>query len=1136
MSLEIIAGPGGAGKSYLAYTEIIEESIHNPERNFFIIVPEQFSMQTQKDLLELHPRHALFNIDVLSFQRLSYRVFSEVGGNRLPILDELGKSLILQKVATEHASELKTLGNTLKRQGSIRQLKSLISELEQYQVRPEDMDLWDLDGAGSMLREKTKDVRLLYGAFMEELQEKYVTSEEAPELLCRIIAKSAILKDSVVVLDGFTGFTPVQLKVLTHLMYLCGRISLVVTIDEGTDPFGAGAPHRLFYMSRQMIRKLTDIAREAGKEILPIRYVKPGEKSRFGSNAALRYLEQNLFRYRIQPLPEDAKKMSEHVVRLTAAETAEQEIRYAAGVIGRMVREEGYSYRDFAVVSGNLQTYGRYAEQILESEGIPFFIDEKRHLLTNSFVEFIRAAVDMVRQNLSYDSVFRYLRCGYSALTTSEINRMENYCLALGIRGRKGYEERWTRQYRGLKPEEVEELNVLRERFWDEIRDFYAGVRYAKSTVEEKTRALYELCVRLGVEEKLLAQAGLFALTGEKEKEREYSAIYAGVLDLMDHLVEFLGKDRGSLTIYQQLLDAGLSDLCMGLVPPGSDQVLVGDIERTRLKNVRVLFLVGVNEGVVPRQNPKTGIFSEPDRDILKENHIELAPDGREEMYRQRFYLYLNMTKPSDRLYLSWCKVDPQGKAMLPSYLVGLIKTLFPDLKEMDLETMEKTEERLETKEGLRSVLLDGLKNIHNHRPEEAWWQLFRWYHLSQEHRQEADRLIRAVAFENHTTAIGKAAAGALYGKTIVNSPTRLEKFAACAFSHFLNYGLKIKERQVYEFSAADMGSVLHTCLEKFAGLLKEEGRNWADLADQERDELAEQVLEETIHDYGNSILHSTSRNEYFITRAAKLLRSAVWGLQEQLKRGHFTAGGAEMSFYMKDGPEALHVSLDAEHQMNLTGRIDRMDLCEDENTVYVKIVDYKTGVTELDLGALYHGLQLQLMVYLNAAIEHEEKLHPDKSVEPAGVFYYHISDPFTKSEETIEQDRLKALKLNGYARSEKEVLERLDETLQPGLSSEIMQVGVKKNGDLKADSHVLSGDDFNLIRSFTGKKIREIGRKIMAGENEISPVVSEKQDACRYCPYKAVCGYDEHIPGYEKRRIRKMSTQEILQKMGEVD
>ena len=659
MSLQFIMGNSGAGKSRYAYEKILAEAARHPEKNYLIVVPEQFTMQTQKELVSLHPAGGILNIDILSFQRLAYRIFEETGGSLYPVLEETGKSLVVKRVAQEKKKELTILGSTLKRTGAVSQMKSLISELKQYQIAPSELDTWaEETGEKKLLAAKLKDTGVIYRAVEEYLENRYVTAEDVLEVLAGKLEESELIKNSEVLVDGFTGFTPVQIGVLGKLFRLCAKVYVTIIMDEREDPYKKAIPHQLFAMSRQLVQQLMKAADEAGCPVEPEIWVRRSGHGRFQPGSTMDQLEQRLFRYGkrgfsgngIEKRPEsgtEAKtgnpaagyEAKQQGIYISVAPNPRAELEETVRLIRRMVREDGMRYQDFAVLTGDLSIYGTYAREIFEKCGVPYFVDEKHSVLMNPFVEFLRAAIEMVVQSFSYESVFRYLRCGLSSLNREETDAMENYVIALGIRGLKAYGETWTRGYRGIKPDEVPQRNLLREKFYAEVQPFAERMKKKDATVRERTEALYALAVQNQMQEKLEERRQQFEQQGQEAFAKEYSQIYGIVMELLDKIVEVLGDEKMTLAEYQEILEAGFAEASVGIIPPTADQVLIGDNERSRLKDIRVLFFAGVNDGLIPRHDAGGGILSEYDREELERADAKLSPTARETMYQQKFHL-----------------------------------------------------------------------------------------------------------------------------------------------------------------------------------------------------------------------------------------------------------------------------------------------------------------------------------------------------------------------------------------------------------------------------------------------------------------------------------------------------------------
>ena len=1171
MSLQFVFGNSGAGKSYALYQQVIRESKEHPEQKFLVLVPEQFTMQTQKELVGLHPDGGILNIDVLSFNRLAYRVFEETGTPVAKVLEETGKNLVLRKIAQEHQEELRVLSGNLKKMGYIGEIKSLISELAQYAVSEEDLGRFlEANRDRPRLYYKLCDVQVLYRAFHAYLKDQYITAEELLEVLCQTVERSQKIRESVIVLDGFTGFTPVQNKLMQKLMLYAKKVIVTVTMDEREDPYRPAGEHQLFYLSKKTVAGLMRLAAEAQVKAEPPLWVHPSEKSRFRAGSALACLEQNLFRLRQKPYAGGQQEISLHVLKNPEAEAA-----WAASQIRKLVREKGYHYRDFALIAGDMEAYSPVLERVLPEYGIPCFLDNKRSVLKNPFVEFIRALLEIADQDFSYESVFRYLRSGLSGMEPEETDLLENYVLALGIRGGKKWENRFVRVYRGLAEEELEQINGLRQRFADDLLPFAKIQRRKHVTVRERTLALYELIERRGIQGRLAAFERQFQQEGSQVLAKEYHQIYGIIMDLFDKLVDLLGEEELTLKEYAEILDAGFSEARVGVIPPGVDQAVAGDMERTRLKDVKVLFFLGVNEGSVPKSSSRAGLLSDMEREQLRESGLELAPTAREQSYIQRFYLYLNLTKPSERLYVSCCLLDGAGKSLRPSYLISVLRRMFPEIAVQQEEAeggfggfgkadgRASGEEALPqtAREGIR-LLIEGLSDYREGRRDARFYELYRWYAGQAQYEEKLSQLLDAAFSVHKDSRLGRAVAHALYGTVLENSVTRLEQYAACAYAHFLMYGLRLKEREQYEFNPVDMGTVFHETLEAFACRLEKSAYDWRTLPRELADQWVEECLDSLTVDYGNTVLNSTARNAYMVRRMKRILKRTVWALGEQIRKGLFTPENYEISFSSVSDLEAVNIRLSPEERLRLRGRIDRVDTCEDENRVYVKVIDYKSGNTSFQLLSLYHGLQLQLVVYLNAAMELEAKKHPDKEIIPAGILYYQIQDPVLDLEPEEGQERdpkeeqerdpeaaaeaalkeaeareaeisrriLEKLKPGGLLNSAPDVLKLLDQEL-PGKSS-VLPLACNKDGSLRAGSPVATGEQFARLSSYVNRKIQQIGSEMLEGRMDVAPYELKGKTACDFCAYRGVCGLDARTKGFHVRRLQALKEPEIWQRI----
>lgn len=1099
MSLQFIFGNSGFGKTTYIYNKIIRESMEHPKDRYYCIVPEQFTLQTQRDFVTMHPRKGIFNIDVVSFQRLAFHVLEETGESGRMILEETGKNILLRKLAKEHEQELTVLGRNLKKLGYVSEIKALISELIQYQVTPEILEeMIEKSERRELLKVKLKDVEILYRAFLDYMGQEYMTSDQVLQVLNEVLYRSEKLKGSVIVLDGFTAFNPVQLRLVQGLCKIAKKVYITATLDIREEPYSVLQKTELFYLSKKMIQSITASVKEEGISVEPPVICDGKEHHRFGAQKDLWFLEQHLFRGGKAVF----SGMPEHI-HLKEYRTAAEEITDTAVQIRKMVRESGYRYGEIAVVLGNME-YQEHVSRIFGRFELPIFQDEKRTALSHPFVEFLRAFLKMVEENFSYETVFRYLRSGFSGITVEETDALENYCLALGIRGLKKYSEKWIRFSKNQTDADLQAVNAVRDKFYDSVKDAAAVLKDKNASIERKCTVLYEFMEKLEIEKQLSIREEQFLSAGEAALAREYHQIFRVIMQLFEKYVELLGEERVSLEEFSELLDAGFAEVKVGIIPPGSDRVMVGDMERTRLKDVKVLFLLGVNEGNIPKSLTGGGILSQMEREFLEEQNASLAPTAKEQVYLQKFYIYYALTKASGQLYLSCPATDFHGAALRPSYLKEVLEKLYPQLEpeHPKADTLQSLETPMQGLDYMTEQL--SLEE----RDEDALGILLSWYEQSPKFQAYFEKLWQQLLKGDAETSIGAAAAKALYGDDSPYSITRLEKYAACAYAHFLQYGLRLKEREVYEFAAVDMGNLLHSAVELFARKVEKGPYDWFELKTEEREFLAEECVGEVITDYRNTLLFDSARNEYMISRMHRLVKRAVWALTEQIKKGVFVPEKLEVPFYLK------------ENGMTLQGRIDRIDTYEEKDTLYVRILDYKSGAASFDLTALYNGLQLQLAVYLNAAIAMEKKDHEGKTIVPAGLFYFPMKDPMIQSEAQMSGQELsealfKEMSLDGVCNADAEIIRHMDR--ECGSKSKILPVSYNKDGSLSKNSKAVSTEQFEQLESFVKEKTRQLGKEIMDGKISVNPYGTVQKTACDYCAYHGICGFSPKESSYRK-------------------
>ena len=1141
MALQFIFGNSICGKSEYVYEVIIDQAKKHPEWNYLFIVPEQATLLTQKELVRRHPEHALGNIDILSFRRLAYRVFDELCISLLNILDDTGKAIILRKVAEENKGRMTAFRKNLSQSGFIQELKSMISELYQYGIQENQLELLvSQTKRHPLLQLKLQDLSVVYEAFQKKLKSEYITAEELLAVLCHQIEHSNLIKNSVILLDEFTGFTPIQYEVLELLLIHARHVVCSVTVGSGINPYKKMENHELFYMSHIIVEKLREmairnyVAYGKDKEV-PEQWTRYEKKINSSVWKEMQHMEEQIFRYPNVQWKQEVQRTS-----IYSAKNPEMEVQFVLQEITRLVREEGYQYREIGIVTGDLGIYEPILTYEMTKAGISFFIDQKKNLSKHPLAELVRSVIAVIAQRFSYEAMFSYLRNPLVPMDQNAVDEVENYVVATGIRGKKAWESEWTRVYRGFPKERLVRMNEMREMIMKPLHILmHAKPEQGKWTVMERTKALFYFMDELQIEKQLRQMADVFGKNKQFHRQKEYEQTYQKVLDLLDQMVDFLGEEEVSAQEYGQILDAGLEDIQVGLIPVTIDRLVAGDLMRTRLGNVRALFVLGVNDGLLPRNGQKGGILSEQDRELIRDMDVELAPTAKEEAFTQKFYMYLMLTKPTDHLYICYSRLDREGKAIRPSYLIAMIKKLFPKLNEHSAEEKMSGLQRLQNPENGVSVLIDGMRQYLNGEPCSWWEELYSWYCKNPQYDAKIEQILSAAFYGYKKETIQKAIARRLFWETPVNNVTRLEKFASCAYAHFLAYGLNLEPRVQYQLAAVDYGNIFHKSIEKFFGKIKEKNMDWTKLTVSERMQAVNESVQEVANDYGNTILQSSARNQYMIQRMERVTDRTVWALAEQWKEGSFEQSLSEAGFSSSDELEGMKLPLEEGVTMALQGRIDRVDLAEDDESVYVKVIDYKSGNTDFDLTKIYHGLQLQLIIYLEAALEIEKKKHPDKDVVPAGIYYYHMKDPIVEQEdakdETAAQKAVKReLRMSGLTNSDPKILDRMDHS--GNKKSEIIKnLERTDKGTVTARSMAADSKQIKQLGQFGLSKASDLGREMLAGNIDINPYEYKKTRSCDYCEFQAVCGFDSRIDGYGYRRLKKIKPDqmwEVLKKM----
>ncbi len=1133
--MKLVLGGSGYGKSTYVLEELINKSMKNPHNNYIIVVPEQFTMATQKEIVERHPNHGVMNIDIVSFNRLAFRVFEELGISNLSILDDTGKTLILKRVIEDNKGSLNIYKNKANQSGFVEEMKSAVSELYSYGI---DLDKFDnivnitLDRP--YISEKLKDIRLIYAAFKEALGSKYITKEEILSKLCGVIDRSDIIRNAEFVFDGFTGFTPIQYRLIGILLEKGCHITVTVTIsaeeaEKLTDTgFKEIKEQELFNLSKTTINSLFALAADHHISIGSNNIVIMGRNCnyRLRNNGDIDFLEKNIFRNKNSTYKNTGN------IKVIQMDNAMKEAELAAAYINDGVRNQGYRYRDFAVITGNLDIYRKLIETSFTENEIPFFMDNKRRLILNPCVAAIRAALDMVRDDFSYVSVFKFLRCKMTDINQDSIDILENYVLEYGIRGYKRYSKPFRRLKSGKDSELLNRVNEVREQFVSLISDFREKVSGKDKTVKDMTYAVYYLMEELSIYEKLKVYEERFNSEGKLSLSKEYSQTYGLVIELLDKLVELMGETVITVKDYGKLLEAGFEEIKVGVIPLNVDSVVVGDMERTRLSDIKVLFVLGVNDGIIPKMGEGTGLLTQRDRGYLKKLNVELSPTARESIFIQRFYLYQNLTKESHKLILTYSISTVDGKPARPSYLVGTIMDMYEN---KSIISENPFRYNIYTKElGLKYVAEHFVNSSED--MTDLVKELYTYFFSHKSLSHKLNKITEGAFFNSRTGKINSAVAKALYGDDVVKSASRLERYAACAYAHFLAYGLQLAQRKVYEINAADVGTVYHRVIELFSKEMKLRGCDFRTITDTDRENILDICMEKIYAADKENVFLDSHRNKYLLSRIRDVSLRTIWAISEHIKAGNFNPEDFELSF--RDG------------------RIDRVDTMEEDGRYYVKIIDYKSGNKAFDMEEMMNGLQIQLIYYMGAVVDIEKERHKDKTVMPAGAFYFNVKSPYVerpseaygyydeylsdeekkKLEELYREAMLSEYKMTGLVNSDSEAACNMDISLNDGGKSSII-IPIKAD-ELNSGIGKSSMGTINFTRviEYVKNCAEKMCDEILEGNIDANPYKKGIFTPCQYCNYKGLCTFNEKYSGNKFRTLNKFQPEDIFKEITKDD
>ena len=1058
---------------------MLEGAAKHSDRNFILVIPEQSSISAQKDIIDMSPNHGILNIDILSFNRLAHRIFEVTGGEASDLIDDSGKNLIIRHIADSIGDDLKVLRGELKKSGYVAEIRSVISEFMQYGIAPEDMFTIAEDAGrrSPYLSRKLEDVALIYKRFKEYMGSDFMTREE---LLVKAAAEAhnaPFLQSSTLIFDSFTGFTPVQYTFIEALLTRCEDIYVSVT-RTGDDRGG------LFRLGDTTFEKLDGLAeRHGGLDVISLK-----QDVRHKKTSDIAALGLNIFETLQAPSGDRDDSVSFYKADEPYAETRE-----ALRRIVSLVREQGYHYRECGILMGDTALYADIVRSEAFRLGIPVYVDQTRHIRLNPFTELIRAVILVIKENYSYDSVFHLLRTGLTDIETDAIDLAENYILGAGVRGRSAYGSPFTIMFKGLSEEGRVAAESIRTAVNKLLSPLIAVMdKGGSAKVLDIIAAVRDICEAVGAKEKLEEFVKYFEENAAPERAIEYSQIYDILNNQFDNMVSLIGEQEVTIKEFSELYEDALSEIRVGVIPPKSDVVMAGDLTRSRFSHIRALFFIGMTEGTIPAPGNKGGLISDSDRQILGSLGIEVAPTAAENAERERFYFYMNLMKPSERVCFSYPEKTLDGGVNRESYFIKEARRCLGD----DAAGTVTEDENIYSKDELLDRFAESLRDD----PEAAALYL-KAAEAGASHPAVASdmeafalSLIRISAPEER---LDKDAGELLFGQGFIESPTELESFAACPYGHFLDYGLRLRERRSFEFEMRDIGTLLHKVLEIFSRKLAEERLTFRSVSDDKAVVMLEAALDKAAEDTGRiaSLITSGARYAHAFERLRKYAYRSIDTLRFQARAGAFDNIYFERRFNIA----------------GLKGTIDRSDEAVTDNGIFIDIIDYKTGNKTFDPDRIYNGLDIQLPLYMYSALEMRTATSVGKTVRPAGLFYYHVDDPLIEGTKTSPEDEItkaihKELRLRGVVNSDMEAIRAFDREITDTGKSLVIPAGFKKDGTPEASAKLYTEGQLNGMIEHTLELTDSLRRRIVGGEVARSPYSLGDRTGCDYCVYREIC------------------------------
>ena len=1167
--MKLIYGRAGSGKSEYVLNEVAK-SINDGNKKIYIITPEQFSFTTEKRLLEKieknHRCAATLNVEVISFERMAYRVINELFNNDKIKLENSSKAMIIFDAINKNKKDLKFLGSNLE---NVDTVITQITEFKKHNISVKMLENQVENTNDEYLKAKLRDMLIMYKAMQSKLTDDFIDENDLLTILAENIENSHLFDNSIIYIDEFAGFTKQEFSVIEKLEKIAKELYITICTDELR--VTKKPENDIFYDNKQTVQTLKQIA-----DIDDENQIKLSNSYRF-KNEELKHLEQNLF-----SIPYKTYNKETENIELYNAENQYEEIEHISEKIFTLVRDNGYRYNDIAVICNNIDTYSSMIKAIFMEHQIPVFIDEKKDVTQNVLIKYAISVLEIFSKNWTYESVFNYLKTGI--IKIDDIFELENYCLKWGIKGTKFYKEKWNFEKNNSENDKIED-NFVKDNVKDNNKDNnkdineknlktgITDINFTKDqemiiipllelkeelkgnmTAKKISQIIYSFYKTqiFGIDQELNIRTNNnnneiknYHISNDYNKNNftyndENVEAWNLIVDALAEISNVFKNQKMNFDEYSKILKTALQSKEIGQIPSNQDSVIVGAINRTKTHKVKAVFIIGVNDGVFPSKISSEGFFNDKDRENLKKENFELAKGTIEKMYEENFNIYKALTTAEEKLFISYSSSDTDSKALRKSLLISKIKRIFPKIKE---ETKDLKQNIL-TKD---STFLKLLENINN----KEWAEVYEWYKNNE--KEKLQSAVEGLNYTNLPQRIEKENIEKLYGNNMKTSVSKLETYMSCPFSYYLKYGLKINEKEKLEIKTIDTGSFMHEVIDEFFkrlnqdfendGNIEEMGntgnientenkdeKNIDNIEEKDIEKLVEKIVNEKLENA--SKFNQTAKYRVLVQRLKRVITISLKYIIQTLKNSKFKVLGTEVKFDNDEDSKypPIEMKLDNGKTVSIIGKIDRIDIAKMPDGKFIRIIDYKSSTKDIDLNKFIAGLQLQLITYVDATCKNENAI-------PAGALYFSLLEPKIAqrniSKEEIEDILRKNYRMNGLVLANVNVIKAMDTKLEDG-KSDIVPVSLK-NGEINGrSSSTVTQEEFENLQKYAVKLIKQISKQILSGNIDLKPYynVKGKTTPCSYCAYKSICQFDQKLKNNYYRVIPNDSKKDILNRI----